>query len=68
VGGSGGAGSGADGLVGVTGTHSGGGGGGVGIIRINTWSGSANVPDPSLLSPNFDDPGTTTSRGSAHVQ
>jgi hypothetical protein len=68
LGGSGGAGSGLDGLVGVTGTHSGGGGGGVGVMRFNTRTGSANVPDSSLLSPNFDDPGTTTSQGSAHVQ
>lgn len=68
LGGSGGAGSGVDGLGGVTAAHSGGGGGGVGIIRLNTRTGSLSSPDPSLLSPNFDDPGTMTSQGSAHVQ
>ncbi|MEO8840599.1 MAG: hypothetical protein ABI591_21820 [Kofleriaceae bacterium] len=57
-----------DGSPGATGTHSSGGGGGVGIMRFNTRTGSASVPDPTLLSPNFDDPGTMTSQGSAHVQ
>jgi hypothetical protein len=55
-------------LPGMMASHSGGGGGGVGIIRLNTRTGSASVDSPTLLSPNFDDPQTTTTQGSARVQ
>ncbi|MFT3694468.1 MAG: hypothetical protein QM831_15075 [Kofleriaceae bacterium] len=66
-GGDGAAGSNVNGSPGVTANHSGGGGGGVGIMRFNSQMGSASV-GANNLSPNFDDPGTHTTQGSAHVQ
>jgi hypothetical protein len=68
LGGSGAAGAMLSGFPGVVGSHSGGGGGGVGIMRLNSRTGSATVGSTAVLSPNFDDPGTTITQGSAHVQ
>ncbi len=62
-GGDGAAGSNADGASGQG--NGGGGGGAIGWIRINTQSGSATVADPTKLSPNLQDSGSTCTTGVA---
>ena len=65
-GGAGGAGAQLDGLPGVIATKSTGGGGAIGRIRITTRGDLGLVLNATaLLSPNFEDPGTTCTRGAA---
>lgn len=69
-GGSGGAAADLDGTVGQSGSdneNAGGGGGGVGRIRIHTRGDVQLTGDCGLCSPNFADPGTTTTRGAANI-
>lgn len=52
----------------ATGIEGGGGGGGIGRMRLNTRTGSADMPVGSVLSPEPDDPASTCTQGAATVQ
>jgi hypothetical protein len=49
-------------------THGAGGGGGIGRIRINTAAGSTTLDTGAVLSPDFNDPSTTCTQGTAATQ
>ncbi len=59
--------SGGAGASGSSNRNGGGGGGGVGRIRVNTRNDQNLIGTCAVCSPNFDDPGTTTTRGPATI-